>query len=422
MKKTLDVTKLKMCDVVLTTADAFVSKKIRLYTDSDISHAMIYVTSHSIIDSTGNGVHAQSTQRLIWPEKCGVHVLRLKAPLSDMQKRQITNFARQKIGTQYSTFEAGSTILGGRKTASKKQFCSRLVAQAYAAAGIKLVDNPDYCSPADLLKSDLLQEIDSITMPVSEEFEKAVNNIPDTTKVMMEATNKLMEGARKRNPSLQDSNDIDAHLIANPSDDEYFAALYQDSGYLEVWEFEYKKNLWQYDLTLMEELSIPKEAKVEYCSTLVNDRGEGEHRFKVNLAGYYDYYSQYPLKTFAILLELYKKLFELHRTRKHTARAWLLTHAPELAPVIRTWDLTPHTAEWFVALSEWNSDQAEHVRQILELQGTTDVCSVCGDDPAKDYVLSGDKVPGAVYTLRLCDDCLTIRQNTGESFSVLGGR
>lgn len=419
MKKILNDSKLQMCDVILTTADVFISKKIRLYTDSDISHAMIYVTSHSIIDSTGEGVHSRSTQRLIWPENCGVHVLRLKAQLSFEQERQITNFARQKIGTQYATLEAGSTLRGGRKAASRKQFCSRLVAQSYASAGIKVVDNPDFCTPADLLRSDLFEEIEDVTMRISDKFEKTVKGIPDTTKVMMDATNKLLAGARKIDSSIQDSNDMDAYLIKHPEHDKYFASLYRESGYLTVWEFEYNKSSWQYDLNGMLQAEIPEKIKFEYCTDLVNDGGEGGHRFETNLIGYHNYHAQFPLETFSILLELYKKLYELYITRKDTAKKWLLLNSQKIDSD-GTWELVPHTDEWFTALTKQNELQASHVRQVLQLAGANDVCSLCGDNPAEDYLLTGDKVPGFVYTLRLCQDCLVIRQQQlGESYILL---
>lgn len=422
MKKILNDSKLQMCDVILTTADAFISKKIRRYTNSDISHAMIYVTSHSIIDSTGEGVHSRSTQRLIWPEKCGVHVLRLKAELSVAQERQITNFARQKIGTQYATFEAGSTLRGGKKTASRKQFCSRLVAQSYASAGIKVVDNPDFCTPADLLGSDLFEEIEDVTIEVSDTFEKTVKGIPDTTKVMMDATNKLLAGARKIDSSIQDSNDMDEYLIKHPEQDQYFASLYRESGYLTVWEFEYNKSTWQYDLDEMQQVNLPEKIKFEYCMDLVNDGGEGGHRFETNLIGYYNYHAQFPLETFSILLALYKKLYELYILRKETAKKWLLLNSPGQSTRANdgVWQLVPHTGEWFTALTKQNALQASHVRQVLQLAGSNDVCSLCGDDPAEDYLLMGDKVPGFVYTLRLCQDCLVIRQqHLGESYTLL---
>ena len=83
--------------------------------------------------------------------------------------------------------------------------------------------------------------------------------------------------------------------------------------------------------------------------------------------------------------------------------------------------LTPHTPEWFSALEACNPAQAAITKQIVALAGRADVCSVCGDDSAKDYKLVGVQFgPNTAATIRLCDDCRQIRSKMhGESFSLL---
>jgi hypothetical protein len=76
---------------------------------------------------------------------------------------------RGHIGTQYSVKEAMLTALGGARQWSKKQFCSRLVAQAFASVGIELVADPNFCSPADLKDSLLLVAVSDATVPVTAE-------------------------------------------------------------------------------------------------------------------------------------------------------------------------------------------------------------------------------------------------------------
>ncbi len=51
-------------DIVLTTTPERLSQTIRKVIGSDISHAMICVGNSSVIDSTGDGVHARNLQRL----------------------------------------------------------------------------------------------------------------------------------------------------------------------------------------------------------------------------------------------------------------------------------------------------------------------------------------------------------------------
>jgi hypothetical protein len=78
-------------------------------------------------------------------------------------------FVRQGIGSEYSTREAVRSVIGGSDQWTRKQFCSRLVAQAYASAGIKFDDDPNYCAPADLGRSVLLTTVPGAVDLVSAE-------------------------------------------------------------------------------------------------------------------------------------------------------------------------------------------------------------------------------------------------------------
>jgi len=81
-----------------------------------------------------------------------------------------------------------------------------------------------------------------------------------------------------------------------------------------------------------------------------------------------------------------------------------------------TLHLKTHSPEWFKALQEINPAQAAQTQKILSLAGRDDVCSICGDDPAPEYELAGEKAP----TLRLCDDCRDLRLSMyGEKFLPL---
>jgi hypothetical protein len=80
--------------------------------------------------------------------------------------------------------------------------------------------------------------------------------------------------------------------------------------------------------------------------------------------------------------------------------------------------LKPHSGEWFVALAKINPQQAAQTRQMIELAGTLEACSVCGDMPAHDYEVVGAEFDqNTIATIRLCDDCRSIRQETqGEKY------
>ncbi|OIQ97589.1 hypothetical protein GALL_203480 [mine drainage metagenome] len=419
----LNESALQIGDIILTTTTDLSSKGIRKVTRSDISHALIYVESYSVIDAMPDGVHSRNTQRLFWEDKCAVHVLRLAEGLGETQSRRIVNYVRGRIGTQYSKVEAARSVLGGARSPSRRQFCSRLVAQAYASAGLDLVADPHYCAPEQLKNSKRLIDVQGAVQPVSNEEIKRWEGINDTLQSMRDATNTLLSGARAKNARIEAVNDIDHHLQVTPGDDAYFTDLYERSGYLTIWVAERDKNHWQYDLQAMLDAQGSDEAKKQYCENLLGDDEEGLVRFEVNLAGYSLLAEEFPLETFRRLKTLYEKLVELHLKRRQTAAQWLrlkgLVSLPERNPVVL---LTPHTSEWFAALAAWNPQQATHTKSILQQSGSDAVCSVCGDEPAKDYRLIGPGVPdGVICTLRLCSDCWQIRAEMhAESLALLG--
>jgi hypothetical protein len=70
----------------------------------------------------------------------------------------------------------------------------------------------------------------------------------------------------------------------------------------------------------------------------------------------------------------------------------------------------PHTQEWFANLTKFDPRQAAQTKSIIEAAGSSEVCSICGDTPARDYQVVGEELPkDAVATIRLCKDCFQIR-------------
>src|SRR5579863_7640653 len=188
MKK-LNEEVLQVGDIILTTTQAKGSKGIRLFTASDVSHAMIYVEEFSVVDATSEGVHARNSLRLLWEDESPVHVLRVPGGLNPGDLYEILKFTRSRVGTPYSVREAIATVLGPKRSWSRKQFCSRLVAQAYASVGIHLVENPNYCSPEQIRASAALVEIPDSTIPVPQEYADALKTMRDFTQEMRAITN-----------------------------------------------------------------------------------------------------------------------------------------------------------------------------------------------------------------------------------------
>jgi hypothetical protein len=392
-------------DVVLTTTPEPVSQIIRMVTGADISHAMICVGKSSVIDSTGDGVHARNLERLILEPGCAGHVLRPVKPLTTDQLHSIISFARAAVGTRYSVTSAGKSVLAGF-VAGRRQFCSRLVAQAYRDAGVNLVSDADFCHPGELLKSAALVEVPNVLRNLSPEEEADWREDIDNVQAMRDSTNALLREARKLSSEIESLNDIDAYLVEHPEGDAYLVQALRSSRYLELWRDEFERNSWQYHVALMEGHDGSGERKRRYCEELLADEKLCEKRFVLNHAGYVTVNTLHPRQYFALKVELYDLLTQFHARHIKAATTWLerrglLEPAPPRL-------LRPHTPEWFASQREWNPKQAAMAEVAITAAGSLYVCSVCADDPIRDYASVSMSAAGP-GTLRLCADCFRIR-------------
>lgn len=415
MKK-LNVDILQAGDIILTSAVTPTSKVIRTATQSDVSHAILCVEPHSVIDASMDGVHARNPQRMFFEDSCSVYVLRLRNQPSREQIDSITLHIRSCIGAEYSIAQAILTpVLRSKGKWNRQQFCSRLVAQSFQAAGIFIVGNPDYCSPKDIRNSALLYQIQNTTLPISEEELKFWKNNPDSTISMREAINQILAGARKKSKHIQDLGDIDTHLITHPEDDKYFCDLIEKTGYLTVWKKEFYKNPWQYSISLI--MKEDERGLEKYCRDLIASNASGPDRFIINRGQYVQLCHHYSnINYFEKMLDLYEKLSSLHNMRLKAARWWMeskgyIEQAPKKF-------LPPHSEEWFASLELWNPIQAKIARIAIEHAQNLNVCSICADDEiVHDYYVDPlYQTYGGPNTIRLCNDCFIIRKNSGDRF------
>ncbi|TKJ60306.1 hypothetical protein PspCFBP13506_20040 [Pseudomonas sp. CFBP13506] len=396
---------IKPGDVVLTTTPERMSQVIRKITGADISHAMICVGKSSVIDSTGDGVHARNLDRVLLEPGCSGYVLRWVKPLTTDQLLAVVSFARAAVGTRYTKDGAVKSVLAGF-VPGRRQFCSRLVAQAYRSAGIDLVLDADFCHPGELQNSKALVEVPDVLRDLSAEEEFYLREDFDNVQVMRDATNALLQEARKLSSEIESLNDIDGYLIEHEEADARLVQALQTSRYLGVWHEEFERNSWQYHVALMEGHNVPEEHKRKYCEELLADQKLGQNRFVLNHGLYVGINAEHPRKYFALQVELYDLLASFHARRVNAATTWLERRGL-LEPVSRKL-LRPHSSEWFASLREWDAKQAAMTKAAISAAGSSDVCSICADDPARDYAFVSPPTAGP-GTIRLCEDCFDIQ-------------
>jgi hypothetical protein len=329
MKTALNDRVLLPGDIILTRQDTFSSRKIRRFTNSTVSHAMLYVSHSSIVHAVMEGVHPKNTQSIFFDLDHPPEVLRLKGGLNPNTARTICDRVRVLVGSEYAVPEAIRSKWQRGKSVSSKQFCSRLVAQAYAEHGILLVRNANYCTPGHLFDSPLLERVENALREVSENeylFWQSEAEKPDK---QQEATNFIMNSVRALEPAVQTHNDIGIFVRKNPSLDDTVNEIYQQSGYLDLWKDDYNdETMWRFDIEAMEK--IPNRDSVErYCRGTLMGEPRDDNRFTKTLWGYRYDHARSPRKTFESMITLYERLVIQHALRVDTARTWLERHGQD---------------------------------------------------------------------------------------------
>lgn len=320
----ISVEDLEIGDILLTAESSSISKAVRLSTKSQYSHAILYVGHSSYIHSDSNGVHSGNLQRLLFPLQKNVCVLKVNCGYEQKEKACI--FARDKIGTEYSVKEAISSRLHPNKDVMQnRQFCSRLVAQAYEYANVKLVENSSFCTPQEILESSYTLSTSIIARKASEAEIIFATKTHDPIKKQSEITNKILEDVRAvTKKDIQTLNQVHEFLMSFPEYDSEISAIYKESGYLDMWRYEVRKNKWRYSCELFSKLGIsPSELKKLALSEIKSAKG----RMRLYSSNYNHYLylrSQYELEYLDIHIELYKNLIDF-TTKNINASLYVLS-------------------------------------------------------------------------------------------------
>ena len=236
-------------------------------------------------------------------------------------------FARGKIGTRYSVKSALNTRLRLSKNENEnRQFCSRLVAQAYSYAGAELVGTSSFCSPQDILESKFVREISGVTRQASAE-EIRLANSENPIERHSRMTNRILSKVRGiTGQDIQSLTQVTQHVIDNPQHDKKISNIYKESGYLTMWTDEIKKNQWRYDGQKFINISLPKNTLIEQAKLERESAIEILEHYKINLEIYAGIYEVHSLEYSRIHFELYKNLVEITLNRLNAAE-FVLKHA-----------------------------------------------------------------------------------------------
>lgn len=261
----LDLSKMEKGDIILQRFSNNGSEFVRKLTNSEYSHAMLYMGNSSILHADlQGGVAAVNAQREGVENADDMVVLRLKEGVPcDMH--QLIQYARRTVGTAYDRREA-LQITSWRKpdheidgATSNRQFCTKYVTMAYDAAGVKLVNDPTACTPQEILTSDKLERVEGAVRLATPAERRLVEEESEILKYQTEVTEDLLKKVREATKDYIQANDIQtlAQLLeASFKSSEIDEAIYQickDHPYMHMLDKYHELHPEEYDYEMFVE-------------------------------------------------------------------------------------------------------------------------------------------------------------------------
>lgn len=330
-KYIIDHPLLKHCDVILTADATVAGKGIRLATLGKYSHAAIFVGG-TAIEATLKGVFSKNPQRMLFNKEDQVAVFRSKARLTEKQIKDICEYAQSQTGTLYALPEvlAIRPRSALRLQETRKQFCSRLVAKAFAAADCHLagISNPAYCTPKQLAKCPSFRKVEGIVRKATE-AEVAFAETPDPNIEHLEQTfewlNRVRDLVKRESVAagvdVQSINDVGEFLLKYPQYDRTVSAFVEDSGYLDFFKIDKTANPHRYSAPLFQLIMLQQPDPLAFIERELDKEPDIFIRYANNLEGYLQKVRKLRLQFFLLHIQLYVNLIKTVHVRMSVLRA-----------------------------------------------------------------------------------------------------
>ncbi|KFB88102.1 hypothetical protein CR62_06320 [Serratia grimesii] len=322
----IDYRELEVGDIILTGSKSMAGIAVKIFTLSRFSHAMVWAGG-TLIHSDGGGVYSKNPQRMLFSKKSNVKVLRMKRKLTPSQKEIISNHARLLVGTAYSTVEAALVVVPLKLPLSERQFCSRLVAQCYEEAGISLVKNKDFCTPAQFNNPDLFDEVTGAVRLATQneiDFTKSrdVNLETQTDTIKMLTELRVIYGKK-----IQTINDVFSLVLKKTEVDESVTQIALRNGYFDHAEVDMEVNPWRYNEQDFIERASKYEIPINELATEVYNIGNSSASVHENeLKKLQQALNLYNLNFIHHHIILYKKLVNTDFLRKDLTKNIMRNH------------------------------------------------------------------------------------------------
>lgn len=245
-----DISKLQKGDIILMRDSSTLSKRICEKSQSEYSHAMLYVGASSLIEA-GEIVEANNIQRRLLENIEDAIVLRIVDSLFDENViLKAVEFARSKIGTQYSLLEAQRVVsTNPHAVEPNRQICTRLIAKSYEYAGLQIVENPDYCTTNDILNSSYLTKIENVIVEANDSDVELAADPDNILKDQSEITKEMYAAIRQyTGEDIQEEGQLVQYILSHQSKDRNVLDIMREAGYFELWKLEKEYHPYHYDV------------------------------------------------------------------------------------------------------------------------------------------------------------------------------
>ena len=269
----LNVSSLKLGDIILVGYNDPNSREIQQRTQSLYSHAMLYW--HGSVIHAADIVITENPSRMLFEEDESVCVLRLKPEYwNSMRIEALIDYARTFVGTFYDK-RALNAMRDGKNVQPKenRQMCARFVAQCYDYVCLDLVDG-DYelCTPQDIYNSKIMIRVEpSLLQATPDDIEFAKSY--DVTQLQYKSIKVFLLSLKRKFPEedIVSLNQLEEFIEHNPVYGDCALKLLEQTEYFDLWRKEKKycpynydpdafKKMWK-DKTVNQALAIVKDGK-----------------------------------------------------------------------------------------------------------------------------------------------------------------
>lgn len=324
MSYIINYTALQRGDIILDRNSSRESEVIRKRANSEYSHARLYVGG-TLIESEGLGVQSVNPQRLLYDNPNDFIVLR-PASASEEQKNLACLYARSEVGREYAGKDFKKSIVKPIEIEEpNRQFCTRLIAQAYRFAGYEIVQNADYCTSAEIQSSDKLILVKNMFHEATEEeinisehdgIMKMKEDTNDHNLIYVSMLEEMRNVTEDLTCDIQTEDDLVRYIIEHPKYDEVFSNILINSKYFRLWEIYEEEKPEEFDAGLM----IKKYGNFaqKYARNNLMTPQDNLIIWKMQLQTYQHLIEKYGLKLFITFAEMYTNIINSYYKRKNT--------------------------------------------------------------------------------------------------------